>query len=666
MRILIFLLLFCSFQPSWAQLKNQWAKQESNSGQFNDKSVTFICREKLYTCLGTNRVEFRKEVWNYSFENNSWEPLENFPGLPRISTVAFSIGDKAYIGTGLIADGGTQQATNDFWEYIPEKDKWIQKTNFPGAIRYGAVAFVLNNKGYIGLGANQSTYYNDLWEYDPELNKWTKKADFPDIGRTDASVFVINNEAYILFGQSKELLLSPKKSWKYLPATDEWKQLTDFPGSPRIGTITFAHKNKGYALGGSNGAFKRYAECWEFDATKNRWIENENIPFGTCSYGFAYMWGDTAIIHSGKKRNDAQGIEFWKYNLHTPPKKCMIGGRLLANDDRMPQEDMRINIFNKEGKIIQSVTTNLYGTFLAKDLPDNQELRISVEAKNQNDSYCIINKNNEEIAVLKPDNGYQCNLLSSSEKAKINTDDLRMDLQGKITIDNKKKTPLSNASIIITDEKENVVTKGMTDETGYFSFNNLPVDSALYLMVKQKNKKNSNPDEKLLLLSGRNNNILSRTSAASATFSLTNISPETNSLMELYIEDPWLPYLLQSKSKLIEPIYFDVSKWDILPSAKSTLSKAIVLLKHNPNYFIAISAHTDCRGDSAANQALSEKRALAAKEYMILKGVSVNQVEAKGYGETQLLNNCADGAVCSEEKHAQNRRLEFSITIRSH
>ena len=112
---------------------------------------------------------------------------------------------------------------------------------------------------------------------------------------------------------------------------------------------------------------------------------------------------------------------------------------------------------------------------------------------------------------------------------------------------------------------------------------------------------------------------------------------------------------------MVEPVYFEVGKWEILPEVKMVLNKAIVVLKGNEKYSIEVSAHTDSRGDEKFNQELSEKRANAAKEYMASKGVNANQITTKGHGETKPLNRCVDGINCTEDEYIVNRRMEFII-----
>ena len=46
---------------------------------------------------------------------------------------------------------------------------------------------------------------------------------------------------------------------------------------------------------------------------------------------------------------------------------------------------------------------------------------------------------------------------------------------------------------------------------------------------------------------------------------------------------------------------------------------------------------------------------------IIAQGIEASRIRAKGYGETALVNKCADGVECSEEEHQANRRIEFKV-----
>jgi len=118
------------------------------------------------------------------------------------------------------------------------------------------------------------------------------------------------------------------------------------------------------------------------------------------------------------------------------------------------------------------------------------------------------------------------------------------------------------------------------------------------------------------------------------------------------------------KPIVLENIYYDLDKYELTPQAATELDKLVQTLKDNPHIRIELSSHTDSRQTNYYNQMLSELRAKSAVDYLVAKGIERARLEAKGYGETQLINNCADGVSCSEEMHQENRRTEFKILAR--
>jgi hypothetical protein len=109
-------------------------------------------------------------------------------------------------------------------------------------------------------------------------------------------------------------------------------------------------------------------------------------------------------------------------------------------------------------------------------------------------------------------------------------------------------------------------------------------------------------------------------------------------------------------------ILYDMGSANIRSDAVPVLDQILNLLKDNPGISIELGSHTDSRGSHETNQKLSEMRAESAVGYLTSRGISQSRLSAKGYGETQLRNECGDGVSCSEEKHQQNRRTEIRIT----
>lgn len=126
-----------------------------------------------------------------------------------------------------------------------------------------------------------------------------------------------------------------------------------------------------------------------------------------------------------------------------------------------------------------------------------------------------------------------------------------------------------------------------------------------------------------------------------------------------------LPNEFKNKKELVilntAPIYFDNDKFDIRKDAAIELKKVVGILNKYPELIIELRAHTDAKADDEYNLKLSKKRARASIQWMLNRGVEPSRITGKGFGETQLVNNCSNGINCSEKEHQLNRRTEFVV-----
>jgi len=111
------------------------------------------------------------------------------------------------------------------------------------------------------------------------------------------------------------------------------------------------------------------------------------------------------------------------------------------------------------------------------------------------------------------------------------------------------------------------------------------------------------------------------------------------------------------RTSVISVINFDFDKSDLRDDAKANLDAKIPILLANSNVAIRISGHADERGSSEYNLALGQRRAAAAKRYLVERGVAESRVETTSFGEERPACTSAD-----ESCYAQNRRDEFEIT----
>lgn len=112
----------------------------------------------------------------------------------------------------------------------------------------------------------------------------------------------------------------------------------------------------------------------------------------------------------------------------------------------------------------------------------------------------------------------------------------------------------------------------------------------------------------------------------------------------------------------ISIIYFDLDKSNIRPDAAEDIQKVIEVMKEYPKMYVDIRSHTDSRETHKYNEGLSDRRAKSTLEFMVANGIERERLTARGFGETELINECSDGVFCSEEDHQKNRRSEFIIS----
>lgn len=125
------------------------------------------------------------------------------------------------------------------------------------------------------------------------------------------------------------------------------------------------------------------------------------------------------------------------------------------------------------------------------------------------------------------------------------------------------------------------------------------------------------------------------------------VKPET---LDISSADYW------NKQGVLKRIHFETDKWEILPESRQILKENAAWVLAHPEFRLSIEGHCDERNTEAYNLALGERRANAAKEYLIGLGVPGDRIGTVSYGKARPL--CAQS---TEECYAQNRRDEFVL-----
>lgn len=232
-------------------------------------------------------------------------------------------------------------------------------------------------------------------------------------------------------------------------------------------------------------------------------------------------------------------------------------------------------------------------------------------------------------------------------------DFLKLDIGKKIEglAKEKNETLIPNTFITLLDDKGNVIDTLTTKSDGAYTF---LADS-----------------DKIFKITGNKENFLEGTAnvntfAKEFIVKADVILVKKEEIVEKIIvaeqnkEQPDLAKILE-----LNPIYFDVNKFDIRQDAADELAKIVIVMNGFPDMVVKLGGYTDCRASEGYNKALSDKRAKASADYIKARITSPGRISGKGYGETKLASGCACEddvtSTCSEEEFQKDRRTEFII-----
>lgn len=300
---------------------------------------------------------------------------------------------------------------------------------------------------------------------------------------------------------------------------------------------------------------------------------------------------------------------------------CPIYGLTVTARDKYTNEvldNTDIAVKNSKGEIVRTGKTNSFG--------------VVVFEKILKDDYTISGLLNEialEQSNIKKDE-LICDKVLQKE---ILYTDRNFIIKGRVFECNTTK-PISNINVVLENTDQAIKKSTMTNNAGEFILQ-LPAAGTFSLY-------------------GKKDNYFSQIETVTA----SNYNRDKNLFVKL---EMCAEYVDCGKAIGLKNILFDLDKYVIKEIAKPELNKLVRFMKDNPTVTVEVSSHTDSRASTEYNQTLSQNRADASVAYIVSQGISKDRISGKGYGESKLLNECADGVTCSEAQHAINRRTEMKV-----
>jgi peptidoglycan-associated lipoprotein len=419
------------------------------------------------------------------------------------------------------------------------------------------------------------------------------------------------------------------------------------------GAMTFNRRFNTMYITQCNGANGKGLDCKIYEAKKRgtKWeLSPKYLPF--CQDSFSY--GHPALSPDGKKiyfvsdmpgslqNEDKNNLErtkdIWVSNYvrrgRTWGPPINLGPAVNTTGNEMfpyVHEDGTL-YFSSDGH----PTLGGLDIFHTTQLSDN-----AIDWAKPTNMECPVNSKSDDFGIIldtDKEHGF-----FSSDRARGDDDiyefsmtPLVILLKGTVT-DCDSKFPLQSATVVISNNIDSSKIRLKTDERGFY-------ETALKPGVKYEIHASKREDYYY--------------DAESKFVSTEGIEMSTEFVKDFCMNN-------QCDDVFILPIYYGLDSADIRSESKRVLNGLVDKLKRYPKMKVELGSHTDCRASYDYNIDLSQRRADSAVNYIISQGINPFRLEARGYGESQLTNECecedANITPCDEDEHQKNRRTTVTV-----
>lgn len=228
------------------------------------------------------------------------------------------------------------------------------------------------------------------------------------------------------------------------------------------------------------------------------------------------------------------------------------------------------------------------------------------------------------------------------------------DLKGRLLLSEKPTDALKNHKLVLMNKFSDTLTRTVTDNTGTFTFYGVKFLKEYIIKLDTSGSLSTSPKAFISTGSGAVFGAIEKTSGK---FEYTLNS---NDIAKLSANEKEIASA-KNAVMLNANFTFKTGTSEFDSNAEPELNKIAIMMTKNKEYTLEIIAHTDCKGDDAANLELSKKRAAAIKSYLVTQGIPALRMRPVGKGESEIINKCKNGVPCSDAEHLENSRVELKF-----
>ncbi len=407
----------------------------------------------------------------------------------------------------------------------------------------------------------------------------------------------------------------------------------------------------------------------------------------SAEYSASYILFDLPIVRGSSSLNqkieealikETDGSEHLKFyfcipkdNLKAKKKKLMeIEGKILSAM-KTSIKDLTVYLRDGYNTVISTQKTDNDGYFKFDKLQEGAMYSLYIDNSCKEQTVYLSTKKDKIIGELKKsDIGFEYRLLEPEINLMKPMEETDLSLEFMTTIKGKmmsitdKINPIKDQIVELKNANNQVLQSKKTDQEGNFEFKEInPTDN---YSIELPNYKETAKNEKVYLANTKSELVSQFTKNAAGKYSYKTIPADIFYMSSMQEEDVVMTFnnqkkLNQNEIVIKDFIYYNLNSFNLPLESSIVLEKINKIVTENSGYKLEIISHTDCRGESAENLKLSQKRSEAVMAYFVKKNIDANRLKSIGMGESKPLNTCIDGKQCLEDEFKMNRRTEFKF-----
>jgi len=628
---------------------------------------------------------------------NDVKPMPKFkPYYANYALVLYRLNDFdnsiKYYDIATSIDAADAEEPKQYYVYYLESQPYLKKTDFTNAVGYLNKSMAINPKFADGF-FSRAQVYKQTSQFQSAISDYTKVTQLDE---KNTSAFYGRGQSYLELAKYPEAISDLQQAAKLQPGNDQIKNLLKEASDKNYQ----ANKEDdaplltiNYPITDNNGFANVYdnqldilieGQVNDKSLINEITINYQKIKFNASEKNpyFSFKMPTTNLNKIDISVKDiyfnttTKSIKIGRIIDNTRMKVDFAGSVLSDNATHKPYAEKVIYITNEKGEVLYQTKTDAMGHFKFDKLPYDKKYLLTLDVQDVSfagiDKFVVTDNTGKTIlkSKLMEKGKYKFEIIPSDEATMslMTVDDqpLKIDVKGRLIADNQERTPLASVKFLLMNERDEIISFHVTDVDGNFAFPGL-LPSGKYNFAIDAIDSKRIPFNKIYVTDEHGKIIKEILKSAEGVFKFKLLASERAQLETIAEEDfdPWNNLKFSTAKKeieIIEDIHYESGSFKILPAAEVVLSKAIDALKKNPTLLLEVQSHTDATAGDEYNMDLSQKRANTVVDYIVSKGIDKKRLTAKGFGETQILNRCANNVDCSDEEHRQNRRTVFKLS----